>query len=141
MNPSVIVLYEPSEHGRAALAEAERVAHDRHARLSVVVHARRERENVGCTQCRANVVFWNRERNLIAHQELDEARALLGDPAGAEYRVTTGPTVRSLAELAALERADVIVVPWRRTGAVSRRRGEKLTARLRAAGVREVRAV
>ena len=139
MTATVIVLYEPSQHGREALAEAEQLARACHARLSVVVCARRERQDVGCAQCRANAVFWNHELAGIAHQELDEARALLGDPADTEYRVANGSNTRALADLATRERADVIVVPWRRTGLLSRRLGRELTARLRAAGVPEVR--
>jgi nucleotide-binding universal stress UspA family protein len=139
MSGSVIVLYEQSRHGREALAEADQLARDRDARLRVVVCAPRERQDVGCAQCRANVAFWNHELDEIAHQELDEARALLDDPADTEYRVVNGSLVRALADLATRERADVIVVPWRRTGSLSRRLGRELTPRLRAAGVPEVR--
>ena len=139
MSATVIVLYEPSRHGREALAEAEQLARACHARLSVVVCAHRERQDVGCAQCRANAAFWNEELERIAHRELDDARALLGDPADTDYRVTNGSTVRALSDLATRERAEVIVVPWRRTGSLSRRLGRDLTARLRTAGVREVR--
>lgn len=139
MSATVIVLYEPSRHGREALAEADQLARARHAHLSVVVWARRERQDVGCAQCRANAAFWNHELEEIAHKELYEARALLGDPADTEYRVASGSTVAALADLAARERPDVIVVPWHRTRSLSRRLGRELTARLRAAGVPEVR--
>src|SRR5579859_5771198 len=139
MSETVIVLYEPTRHGREALGEADQLARACHARLSVVVCAPRERQDVGCAQCRANVAFWNHELDEIAHEELDAARVLLGDPADTEYRVVNGSTVRALADLAARERADVIVLPWRRTGSLSRRLERRLTARLRAAGVPEVR--
>lgn len=139
MSTTVIVLYEPTKHGRRALAEGERLARDRRARLRVLVSSHHERQNRGCAQCQANVAFWNRELETIAHEELDQARALLEDPADTEYRVINASNSRVLATLVASEGADLIVVPWRRSGSLSRRLGRGLIARLRAAGVREVR--
>lgn len=139
MSTTIIVLYEPTKHGRRALAEGERLARDHRASLSVLVRSHHERQTLGCAQCQANVAFWNRELELIAHQELDQARALLEDPADTEYRVVNASNAHVLATLVASEGADLIVVPWRRSGSLSGRLGRGLIGRLRAAGVREVR--
>jgi nucleotide-binding universal stress UspA family protein len=139
MSSTVMVLYEASESGRLALAHGEFLARERGTRLTVVVCVPREREDVGCARCRHGAVIWNHELREIAGEELAEARRLLDDPAAADYRVAYGTEARDIAEIAARERAQAIVVPFRRGWPLAARRSRALAERLRAAGRWEVR--
>jgi nucleotide-binding universal stress UspA family protein len=106
----VLVLYESSSRGAAAIEQAAEAAAQAHASLTVVVVAVTEREDAGCCDTRAG--YWNGVVRELASADLRRARSLLGDATGAEFTVVT-----ERSELAALaleierSRADVVVVP------------------------------
>jgi nucleotide-binding universal stress UspA family protein len=116
----VLVSYDSSRDGRAALSHARDIADAAGAQLSVIAVMPYEPTNVGCTRCRWNAAMWNRELERIAKEELVEAARLVGDPPTVGYEVARGTEARAIAEAALRRGADLIVVPWRRPGRVRR---------------------
>lgn len=107
----VLVSYQSSARGRAALACALRLAREAGARLTVVSVATKE-PVTGCARCRSNAVLWNREMRYLAHEDLAEAAELVGSAPSVDYTVALGDPARAVGEAAARTHADVIVVPW-----------------------------
>ena len=134
MTAHVLVVYEASVSGRVALAHAESVARETQASLTVLSVIPHEPENVGCTRCRHNAAMWNRELRAIADEELAEASTLLGTSAVAEYRVARGDWTKAIAQTASRAAADLIVLPWRRSGRARRLFSRGALERLRQAG-------
>jgi nucleotide-binding universal stress UspA family protein len=129
----VLVSYEASADGRAALSHAEEIARAAGARLTVLAVAPRE-PVVGCASCRQSAVLWNRELGLIASEELEEATSLLGSSAAVEYRVARGERAHAIADAASEGGADLIVLPWQRPRRVRRPFAQDVTERLRQRG-------
>ncbi len=131
----VLVSYEASADGQAALSHALRIADTLEARLSVVAVAPHEPTNVGCTRCRWNAVMWNRELDAIAKEELAEAASLVGSEPMVRYEVAHGTNQTSAIKQAASRcGADLIVLPRRRHDRVRRKFGRDLAERLRRDG-------
>jgi hypothetical protein len=106
----ILVLYENSSRGTAAIEQAAEAAAQARASLTVVVVAVTEREDAGCCDTRAG--YWNGVVRELASADLQRARSLLGDGTPAEFTVVTE---RSVLAALALEtersRADMVVVP------------------------------
>jgi nucleotide-binding universal stress UspA family protein len=111
----VLVEYESSQRGRAALLHALRVAREAEAELTVVAVATRERV-VGCARCRQSAVLWNREMTSLGQEALGEAATIVGARPGTRYAIAYGDRKRALAEAAAACEAELVVVPWEPTG-------------------------
>lgn len=111
----VLVEYESSARGRAALLHALRVAREAEAELTVVAVATRERV-VGCARCRQSAVLWNREMASLAQEALDEAATIVGERPGIRYAIAHGDRKRALADAAAASEAELVVVQWEPTG-------------------------
>jgi nucleotide-binding universal stress UspA family protein len=130
----VLVTYEASADGHAALSHAVGIASAARAPLTVVVIVPHERENVGCARCRSNAAMWNRELEAIAKEELAEAARLVGGMPTVEYEVARGPRATAIAESASRCGADLIVLPWRRPARIWRMFARDVGEPLRRAG-------
>jgi nucleotide-binding universal stress UspA family protein len=131
----VLVAYESSPRGRAALFHAMNLARDIDARVTVVAVARRERLRIGCATCQATTAFWNHEMQALAEQDLAEAGDLVGPAPTIEYAVACGSSPREALVQAAMNRNTVmIVVPREPTGRVRRLFSSRLARQLRSDG-------
>jgi len=108
---SVLVSYEPSRAGDAALSHALELARENRASLTVASVAPQERTDVGCARCRANARAWNEQLRLLAHQRLSTAARTIGDSHDVHYLAACGPKRRVLAQAARQCGADIIVMP------------------------------
>src|SRR5947199_8283708 len=90
----VLVQYESSEAGRAALFHALSIAREAEAHLTVSSVATRQPVGIGCASCRANTAFWNHELQTLAQEALAEAGHLLGPSATIDYVVARGSSSR-----------------------------------------------
>lgn len=133
----MLVSYESSARGRAALFHALGLAQRAGAPLTVVTVATKE-PVVGCARCRQSTVIWNREMRLLAEEELAEARSLVGPAAGIDSAVAVGDPVKALGEAADRSGADVVVLPWEPGGRLRRLFSPAVAGRLRKAGRWEV---
>lgn len=133
----VLVSYESSARGRAALLHALGLAERAGVPLTVASGARRG-PVVGCARCRSNAVIWNREMRLLAAEELAEATSLVGPSVAVDYTVAIGDPVVALGQVAADSGADVIVVPWEPSGRIRRLFSVRVAERLSRAGRWEV---
>ena len=115
----VMVSYESSARGRAALFYALDLAQRAGAPLTVVSVATQE-PVTGCGLCRQTAAFWNHERRSMAEEDLAEAARLLGPMADVGYRVAVGRPVEVLDEVAGRVDADVVVLPWEASGRLRR---------------------
>ena len=86
----VLVLYENSRRGAAAIQEAVAVA-PADARLTVVTVAVTESQGAKCCDTRAG--YWNGVVRELAGADLDRARSLIGDRTTAVFKVLTGQSV------------------------------------------------
>jgi nucleotide-binding universal stress UspA family protein len=135
---SVLVTYEPSPHGRAALFHALGIARQAGVPLTVIGVAAKE-PVVGCAQCRQNASFWNCERQSLAEEDLAEAAGFVGPTSGVDYAVAVGRRpAQAIGEAASRARADVIVLPCEPGGPFRRRASQRLAERLSRAGTWEV---
>jgi hypothetical protein len=87
----ILVLYENSPRGAAAMEQAAEAAARANASLTVVVVAVTEREDAGCCDTRAG--YWNGVVRELASADLQRARSLLGDGTAAEFKVVAGRSV------------------------------------------------
>jgi len=124
---SVLVSYEPSRAGDAALSHAVEVARETGATLTVASVAPQERTDVGCAHCHANARAWNEQLCLLAHQRLSTAARTIGDTPDVHYLAACGPKRQVLAQAARQCAADLVVMP--------RPRAEPLRRRLRLSAV------
>jgi nucleotide-binding universal stress UspA family protein len=109
----ILVLYEHSRRGAAAIQQAADAAVRMSARLSVVAVAVTEPEETGCCDTRA--VYWNGVVQELAAEDLDRARSLLGTGTAAEFKVLTNRSVlAALALEAERSGADMVVLPSER---------------------------
>lgn len=128
---SVLVSYEPSREGKAALSYALDLAHAAGATLTVASVAPQERTDVGCARCRASALVWNEQLRALAHEQLSAVSQAIPDSRDVRYLAACGPERHMLAEAARRCEADIIVVPWRR--------GERLRRLLRLSQVESLR--
>ena len=109
MPEHVLVLYEHSRRGAAAIQEAVAAA-PADARLTVVTVAVTESAGAGCCDTRAG--YWNGVVRELAGADLDRARSLVGGTTTAEFKVLTGQSVLAAMTLEAEQsRADMVIVP------------------------------
>lgn len=112
----MLVLYEPTAAGRAALEDVAHRAEAESAPLVVLSVTPHERVDVGCARCRQGAAIWNIEMAEVATGNLAEAQAHLkhlGLEADA-YVVRRGDTAAAVADAAFAACADIVVVPWER---------------------------
>jgi nucleotide-binding universal stress UspA family protein len=106
----ILVLYENSRFGAAALDQAATLAAREGALLAVVVVAVTEPEDARCCDTRAG--YWNGIVRELADEDLGRARALLRGSTAEEFRVVTARSIpTALAIEAQRFRADMILVP------------------------------
>src|SRR3954451_6506648 len=106
----VLVLYESSRRGAAALERAAETAARTHARLTVVAVAVLEPAGARCCDTRAG--YWNQVVQEPAAGDLEQARSLVGDRSSAEFKVLTGESVLDAVALEARRSgADLVMVP------------------------------
>jgi nucleotide-binding universal stress UspA family protein len=106
----VLVLYEHSRRGAAAVQRAAGEAARSNARMTVVAVAVIEPEDAGC--CDRRAAYWNGVVRELARADLDRARSLVGAVTTAEFKVVTGRSVlAALALEAEQSRADMVVLP------------------------------
>jgi len=130
----VLVGFEPSQRGRAALLHALGVARQAAVPLTVVAVATQERVDVGCVRCRHSAALWNRELRALADEELAEAAKLVGPVSWVRYKVTVGRGARAISEAADSSGADVIVLPSERPRRFRRSSYNGVVEELRRAG-------
>ncbi len=117
---SVLVSYERSHAGDAALSYALEVARETGATLTVASVAPQERTDVGCAHCRAGARAWNEELRRLAHQRLSTLASTIGDSPNVQYLAACGPRHQVLAEAARQCDADTVVLPRQRAEALRR---------------------
>jgi nucleotide-binding universal stress UspA family protein len=105
----IMVSYDSSAPGRAALTHALALAEKTAAALTVVTVATKVPIN-GCASCRHSAVIWNREMQAIAREELAEAAGLVGRRADVYYTLAVGDPVRAISGAADRWGADTVVV-------------------------------
>ena len=130
----VLVSYEPSRHGRAALWHALSVARAAGATVTVATVVPQERTDAGCTHCRATASAWNEQLRALAHEWLSEAAELVGDSPSVRYLAACGPERQVLTLAARKDDVDLVVVPWRRAERARRLLRRSLAERLRGHG-------
>lgn len=129
----VLVKYESSPHGRAALHHALGIAREADMPLTVVSVAVKE-PLAGCAQCQANTVFWNRERRSFAARDLAEAVGLVGHAPRVEFAIVEGRSAQAIGQAANRAGVDVIVLPPHPKGRFRRIVSFREAERLRRAG-------
>jgi hypothetical protein len=106
----ILVLYENSCRGAAAIQQAVDTAACANARLTVVAVAVIEAADAGCCDTRAG--YWNGVVQELAAEDLDRARSLVGADVAAVFKVLAERSVLDALELEARRsRADMVVVP------------------------------
>jgi nucleotide-binding universal stress UspA family protein len=133
----VLVLYDDSSQGRAALTEAATLASARDAPLTVLAVMPRERDDIGCARCRQGAVIWNHELGEIAEEQLAAAAAMLGRSTAIEYEIARGPLIESITSVARRDNVVTLVLPARRRHVLTRFSRDQ-AGRLRRAGPWEV---
>lgn len=106
----IMVRYQSSEPGRAALIHALTLARQRDALLAVVTVATRA-PITGCASCRHSAVIWNREMRAIAREDLDEAATLVAGRPDVHFTVVTGEPAKAIADAATRWGTDTVVIP------------------------------
>ena len=134
----VLVAYEPSREGGAALSYALGIARANGATLTVASVAPQEATDVGCARCRASARAWNEQLRLFAHEQLSAAAKTIGDSSAVHYLAACGPERQVLAQAARQHEADIVVVPWRRAERLRRTVGLSLAEDLSQRGPWEV---
>ena len=115
---SVLIWFEDSAEGRAALAQAQELAQDWLARLTVVTVATHERV-IGCGRCLQGTVLWNLEMKKIAHEELVQAGRILDGADDVSYQLLVGDPAEVITDAGSRADAQVIVLPWHRESRLS----------------------
>jgi len=128
----VLVAYEASASGRAALVHAAELARAHRIALTVLSVTPQERADFGCARCRQSAAMWNVEMADLAHENLLDAAELLERVglATIDYVVGRGDPATSIAAAAARAGADLVVVPWKRLRILGVYRRRTLAARL-----------
>ena len=130
----MLVTYEPSREGGAALSYALDIARTAGATLTVVSVTPQDRPDVGCASCRASAVAWNEQFRLVAHERLSAASNAIGESGDVRYLAACGPERQALAQAARHCETDIVVVPWQRAERLRRLVGLSLVEDLRRRG-------
>jgi hypothetical protein len=135
----VLVRYEDTPRGVAALEHARALADARGAQLAVVAVAPHEVNRGGCAICRSTAGMYNRQMDELAEEEISAAAEQVGVCDFVEFVVAKGGRFsRAMGELAVQRGARTVVLPAPRGGRLERlfRRDEaELTRRRSAAEV------
>jgi nucleotide-binding universal stress UspA family protein len=135
----VLVRYEDTPRGLAALEHARVLADARGARLMVVAVAPHEVNHGGCAICRSTAGLYNRHMDEIAEEEISVAATHIGVCDRVEFVVAKGGSFgRAIGELAVQRGARTVVLPAPRGGRLARLLGRdeaELTRRRSAAEV------
>jgi nucleotide-binding universal stress UspA family protein len=135
----VLVRYEDTPNGLAALEHARVLAEARGARLTVVAVAPHEVNHGGCAICRSTAGLYNHHMDEMAEEELAAAAEHVGVCDIVEFVVAKGGTfMRAIGELAAERGVRTVVLPAPRGGRIARLFGRdeaELTRRRSAAEV------
>jgi nucleotide-binding universal stress UspA family protein len=135
----VLVRYEDTPRGLAALEHARALADARGARLMVVAVAPHEANRGGCMICRSTVGLYNRHMDEIAEEEIESAATHVGACDRVEFVVAKGGSfIRAIGELAVQRGVRTVVLPAPRGGRIARLFGgdeAELTRRRSAAEV------
>jgi nucleotide-binding universal stress UspA family protein len=135
----ILIRYEDTPRGLAALDHARVLAEARGARLTVVAVAPHEPNRGGCAICRSTAGLYNRHMDEIAEEELSAAAEHVEVCDIVEFVVAKGGSFnRAIGELAAERGVRTVVLPAPRGGRLARllRRDEaELTRRRSAAEV------
>ena len=135
----VLVRYEDTPRGLAALEHARVLAEARGARLIVVAVAPHEVNHGGCAICRSTAGLYNRHMDEIAEEEISAAETQLGVCDMVEFVVAKGGSFRrAIGELAVQRGARTVVLPAPRGSRLARLFGRdeaELTRRRSAAEV------
>jgi hypothetical protein len=135
----VLVRYEDTPRGVAALEHARVLAERRGARLAVIAVAPHEATRGGCAICRSTAGMYNRQMDEIAEDEISSAATHIEVCDLVEFVVAKGGTfMRAIGEIAVQRGAGTVVLPAPRGGRLARlfRRDEAELTRRR--GVAEV---
>jgi len=135
----VLVRYEDTPHGLAALEHARALADARGARLMVVAVAPHEANHGGCAICHSTAGLYNRHMDEIAEEEIAAAATHVGVCDRVEFVVAKGGSFRrAIGEVAVQRGARTVVLPAPRGGRLARLFGRdeaELTRRRSAAEV------
>ena len=105
----VLIVFEQTANGRAALRSAVGRARREGAELTVLRTMPNDDVRMGCASCRHGAAIWNREMRYDAEEALCEAREVVGDDASVTYAIARGQGAREIARAAQIARADLIV--------------------------------
>ncbi len=135
----VLVRYEDTSFGLAALEHARVLADRRGARLTVVAVARQEANQGGCAICRSTAGLYNRHMQEIAREEISSAATHVGVCDTVEFVVAKGSSfVRAIGKLAIERGAQTVVLPGQPGGRIARLFGRDEAELTRRCGVAEV---
>jgi nucleotide-binding universal stress UspA family protein len=135
----VLVRYEDTPRGLAALEHARVLAEGRGALLMVVAVAPHEVNHGGCAICRSTAGMYNRQMDEVAEEEISAAATHIEVCDRVEFVVAKGGGfMRAIGEVAVQRGARTVVLPAPRGGRLARlfRRDEAELTRRR--GVAEV---
>ena len=120
----VLVRYEDTPRGVAALEHARALADARGARLMVVAVAPHEVNHGGCAVCRSTAGLYNRHMDEIAEEEIAAAATHVEACDRVEFVVAKGGSFnRAIGELALQRGARTVVLPAPRGGRLARMLG------------------
>ena len=135
----VLVRYEDTPRGLAALEHARALVDRRGARLTVVAVAPHEPNHGGCAICRSTAGMYNRQMDDIAEEEISAAATHVGVCDTVEFVVAKGGSfMRGIGEIAVQRGARTVVLPAPRGGWLARRFGRDEAGLTRRRGVAEV---
>jgi len=135
----VLIRFEDTPRGFAALEHARVLADRRGARLTVIAVAPHEVNHGGCAICRSTAGMYNRQMDEIAEEEISAAATHIEVCDLVEFVVAKGGRfIRAIGEIAVQRGARTVVLPAPPGGRLARlfRRDEAELTRRR--GVAEV---
>jgi len=117
----VLIRYEDTPRGVAALEHARALADARGARLMVVAVAPHEVNHGGCAVCRSTAGLYNRHMDEIAEEEISAAATHVEACDRVEFVVAKGGSFnRAIGELALQRGARTVVLPAPRGSRLAR---------------------
>ncbi len=135
----VLVRYEDTPRGLAALEHARVLAERRGARLAVIAVAPHEANHGGCAICRSTAGMYNRQMDEIAEEEIAAAATHVEACDLVEFVIAKGGSfMRAIGEIAVQRGARTVVLPAPRGGLLARRFRRDEAELTRRRGVAEV---
>ena len=125
----VLVLYEGSRDGHAALRYAHALAREWEVPLTVLASTPIESLENGCLRCRPATARWNEAMCEVTEEELAAARSVLGNANGVNYLGERGRAREAIAIAVDACGADLVVVAGRRWGSLRALRAARLRPR------------